>query len=81
MTFDQALDAYTNALVVAVVDGGGRQPADLVDRRAQGARADLLKLHKEAARAESKAVRELEKRVELLEKKLARVRRVVASEE
>jgi hypothetical protein len=61
MTFGEALEAYTNALVVAATKGGVTESAELADRRVQSAKKEILRLFKATQRAETTVVRELEK--------------------
>lgn len=59
MNFEQALDAYANALVVSITEGGIRQSAEVLDRKVLAAKTQLLKLHRAALRGETAALRQV----------------------
>ncbi len=77
MTFPKALDAYTNALALAVLEGGGKQDPAVVDRKALAAKTELLKLFKAVERGESERVHALEKELQLTRRQLERIRKVL----
>jgi predicted nucleic acid-binding Zn-ribbon protein len=83
---DKALDAYANALTVAVVDGGSVESPSATDRRVAAARAKLVELQRNAGDAAAwdrvadleKELRATKKQKRALERQLERVRKAVA---
>jgi hypothetical protein len=81
LTVEQLLDRYANALVVAVTNGFSHESHESTDARVKAARDELLKRLKKIAREESRAVREAEDRVRVLERRLARIGRIAIEAE